>query len=102
MAEAGLVSDLHADQAADLPERWALVWLLLDHREQQLVELGRQVLEKYGEKREVIHAMECHHGDYDPTTVEAVLVRGYLGDVRMLGCARFACLPPAYGNRNRS
>ena len=38
------------------------------------LELGRQVLEKYGEKREVIHAMECHHGDYDPTTVEAILV----------------------------
>jgi ribonuclease Y len=38
------------------------------------LELGRQVLEKYGERREVIHAMECHHGDYDPTTVEAVLV----------------------------
>jgi ribonuclease Y len=38
------------------------------------LELGRQVLEKYGEKREVIHAMECHHGDYDPITVEAVLV----------------------------
>lgn len=38
------------------------------------LELGRQVLEKYGEKRAVIHAMECHHGDYDPETVEAVLV----------------------------
>jgi ribonucrease Y len=38
------------------------------------LELGRQVLEKYGEKRDIIHAMECHHGDYDPTTVEAVLV----------------------------
>ncbi|HVT43444.1 MAG TPA: ribonuclease Y [Thermoanaerobaculia bacterium] len=38
------------------------------------LELGRQVLEKYGERREVIHAMECHHGDYDPLTVEAVLV----------------------------
>jgi ribonuclease Y len=38
------------------------------------LELGRQVLDKYGERREVIHAMECHHGDYDPTTVEAVLV----------------------------
>jgi ribonucrease Y len=38
------------------------------------LELGRQVLEKYGEKRDVIHAMECHHGDYDPITVEAVLV----------------------------
>lgn len=38
------------------------------------LELGRQVLEKFGERRDVIHAMECHHGDYDPTTVEAVLV----------------------------
>ena len=38
------------------------------------LELGRQVLDKYGEKREIIHAMECHHGDYDPQTVEAVLV----------------------------
>ena len=38
------------------------------------LELGRQVLDKYGEKREIIHAMECHHGDYDPTTVEAILV----------------------------
>jgi ribonuclease Y len=38
------------------------------------LELGRQVLEKYGEKREIIHAMECHHGDYDPQTVEAILV----------------------------
>jgi ribonuclease Y len=38
------------------------------------LELGRQVLDKYGEKRDVIHAMECHHGDYDPLTVEAVLV----------------------------
>lgn len=38
------------------------------------LELGRQVLEKYGEKRDVIHAMECHHGDYDLTTVEAILV----------------------------
>lgn len=38
------------------------------------LELGRQVLEKFGERREVIHAMECHHGDYDPETVEAVLV----------------------------
>jgi ribonuclease Y len=38
------------------------------------LELGRQVLDRYGEKREIIHAMECHHGDYDPTTIEAVLV----------------------------
>ena len=27
-----------------------------------------------GETEEVVHAMACHHGDYDPETVEAVLV----------------------------
>lgn len=36
--------------------------------------LGRELLRKYGESEEVIHAMECHHGDHDPRTVEAVLV----------------------------
>ncbi|MEE4273014.1 MAG: ribonuclease Y [Thermoanaerobaculales bacterium] len=38
------------------------------------LELGRELLKKYGESDEVIHAMECHHGDYDPHSVEAVLV----------------------------
>jgi ribonucrease Y len=36
--------------------------------------LGRELLRKYGESEEVIHAMECHHGDVDPHSVEAVLV----------------------------
>ncbi len=38
------------------------------------LELGRDLLRKYGEGDQVIHAMECHHGDYDPQSVEAVLV----------------------------
>ncbi len=38
------------------------------------LELGRELLRKHGEADRVIHAMECHHGDYDPTSVEAVLV----------------------------
>jgi ribonuclease Y len=38
------------------------------------LELGREMLRKYGESDRVIHAMECHHGDYDPSSVEAVLV----------------------------
>jgi ribonuclease Y len=38
------------------------------------LELGRDLLRKYGESDAVIHAMECHHGDYDPQSVEAVLV----------------------------
>jgi ribonuclease Y len=38
------------------------------------LELGRELLRKHGESDPVIHAMECHHGDYDPHSVEAVLV----------------------------
>jgi ribonuclease Y len=38
------------------------------------LELGRELLRKHGEPDDVIHAMECHHGDYDPRSVEAVLV----------------------------
>jgi len=38
------------------------------------LELGRQILKKHGESEAVIHAMECHHGDYEPRTIEAVLV----------------------------
>ena len=38
------------------------------------LELGIQLLRKYGESEEVVHGMACHHGDYDPETVEAVLV----------------------------
>ncbi len=38
------------------------------------LELGRELLHRYGESDEVVHAMECHHGDYDPRSVEAVLV----------------------------
>jgi ribonuclease Y len=38
------------------------------------LELGIELLRKYGESEEVVHAMACHHGDYDPESVEAVLV----------------------------
>jgi ribonuclease Y len=40
------------------------------------LELGREVLKKFGESGDVIHAMECHHGDYEPRSLEAVLVNG--------------------------
>ncbi len=36
--------------------------------------IGVDLLRKYGESEAVVHAMACHHGDYDPETVEAVLV----------------------------
>jgi ribonuclease Y len=38
------------------------------------LQLGIELLRKYGESEEVVHGMACHHGDYDPQTVEAVLV----------------------------
>jgi ribonuclease Y len=38
------------------------------------LEIGINLLRKYGESEEVVHAMACHHGDYDPESVEAVLV----------------------------
>ncbi len=38
------------------------------------VELGMELLRKYKESKDVIHAMSTHHGDYEPQTIEAVLV----------------------------
>jgi ribonuclease Y len=38
------------------------------------LEIGMDLLRRYGETEEVVHAMACHHGDYDPETVEAILV----------------------------
>ena len=38
------------------------------------VEIGIDLLRRHGESEAVVHAMACHHGDYDPQTVEAVLV----------------------------
>jgi ribonuclease Y len=38
------------------------------------LQIGIDLLRKYGETEEVVHGMACHHGDYDPQTVEAVLV----------------------------
>ncbi|MCT4618679.1 MAG: ribonuclease Y [Marinisporobacter sp.] len=38
------------------------------------VDIGMGLLKKYKESSEVIHAMSTHHGDYEPHTIEAVLV----------------------------
>ena len=38
------------------------------------VEIGIDLLKRYKESKEVIHAMSTHHGDYEPQTIEAVLV----------------------------
>lgn len=38
------------------------------------VEIGRELLRRYGEKEPVIDAMSSHHGDYEARNVEAVLI----------------------------
>ena len=39
------------------------------------VEIGVDVLKKYKENEKVINAVEAHHGDVEPKTIEAVLVQ---------------------------
>ena len=47
----------------------------IDHEmEGTHVEIGMDLLRRYKESKDVIHAMSTHHGDYEPQTVEAVLV----------------------------
>ncbi|MGI6037796.1 MAG: ribonuclease Y [Limnochordia bacterium] len=47
----------------------------IDHEvEGTHVQIGMDLLKKYKEDPEVIHAMACHHGDFEPQTIEAVLV----------------------------
>jgi ribonuclease Y len=38
------------------------------------IEIGMELLKRFGEKDNVIHAMSCHHGDYEPKSVEAMLI----------------------------
>ena len=48
----------------------------LDHdMEGTHVELGVEVLKKYKENELVINAVEAHHGDVEPMTMEAVLIQ---------------------------
>lgn len=47
----------------------------VDHdQEGTHIELGMQLLKKYRESKAVIHAMSTHHGDFEPESIEAVLV----------------------------
>ncbi len=39
------------------------------------VQIGVDVVKKYKENKDVIHAIEAHHGDVEPTTLVAVLVQ---------------------------
>lgn len=47
----------------------------LDHeREGTHVDIGMEVLKKYKESEAVINGIAAHHGDYEPKSIEAVLV----------------------------
>lgn len=47
----------------------------IDHEvEGTHIEIGIDILKKYKESNDVIHAMACHHGDYEAESIEAVLV----------------------------
>jgi ribonuclease Y len=47
----------------------------VDHdQEGTHIDLGMQILKKYRESKAVINAMCTHHGDYEPESIEAVLV----------------------------
>jgi ribonuclease Y len=37
--------------------------------------VGAEVARKYGESADVVHAIEAHHGEVEPRTVEAVLTQ---------------------------
>ena len=39
------------------------------------IQLGVEVAKKYRESRDVIHAIEAHHGDVEPTTTIAFIVQ---------------------------
>lgn len=36
--------------------------------------IGRDILKKFGLPQEVVHAVECHHGDPEPQTIEAMVL----------------------------
>lgn len=48
----------------------------IDHEvEGSHAQIGADLAKKYRENNQVIHAIMAHHGDIDPTTIEAVLVQ---------------------------
>lgn len=77
---AGIMADL-VGANKEVAKRAALlhdIGKALDHDpdiEGTHVELGVEVLNRAKESKEVIHAVEAHHNDVEPETVEAILVQ---------------------------
>ena len=71
-----MAAELGADE--ELARRAGLlhdIGKAIDHEvEGTHVQIGVDLLKRYKESQEVVHAVECHHGDLEPETVEAVLV----------------------------
>ncbi len=71
-----MATEIGAD--AKLAKRAGLVHDIgkaVDHEiEGTHIEIGMDLLRRYKESKDVIHAMSTHHGDYEPETIEAVLV----------------------------
>ncbi len=72
-----IASELGAD--VEIAKRAGLlhdIGKAVDHEiEGTHIEIGKNILKKFGVSEAIIHAMECHHEDYEPKTVEAVIVK---------------------------
>mgnify|MGYP004570437057 CR=1 FL=1 len=80
--EVSLLSGILADELgadATLARRAGLLHdigkALTQEAEGSHIQLGVEVAKKYRESREVIHAIEAHHGDVEPTTAVAFIVQ---------------------------
>ena len=72
-----IASELHLDPT--LAKRAALlhdIGKAIDHEQEgSHVQLGVDAARKYGESEKIIHAIEAHHNDVEPKSIEAVLVQ---------------------------
>ena len=72
-----IASELHIDPT--LAKRAALlhdIGKAIDHEQEgSHVALGVDAARKYGESEKIIHAIEAHHNDVEPKSIEAVLVQ---------------------------
>ena len=72
-----IASELHIDPT--LAKRAALlhdIGKAIDHEQEgSHVQLGVDAARKYGESEKICHAIEAHHNDVEPKSIEAVLVQ---------------------------